>query len=87
MRKSEFTEEQMVAIVRECDRDRVEAVAKRNKISAQTIYIWKKKFGAFNANEVRRLKQLEIENGRLKKILAERDLQIEVMKELAAKKW
>ena len=87
MRKSTFTEEQMVAIVRECDRDRVEAVAKRHKISAQTIYIWKKKFGAFDANEVRRLKQLEIENGRLKKILAERDLEIEVMKELAAKKW
>ena len=87
MRKSTFTEEQMVAIVRECDRDDVVAVAKRHKISAQTIYIWKKKFGAFNANEVRRLKQLEIENGRLKRILAERDLEIEVMKELAAKKW
>jgi putative transposase len=87
MRKSKFTEEQMVSIVRECDRDDVVAVAKRHKISAQTIYIWKKKFGAFDANEVRRLKQLEIENGRLKKILAERDLEIEVMKEIAAKKW
>ena len=71
MRKSKFTEEQMVTIVRECDRDDVVAVAKRHKISAQTIYIWKKKFGAFDANEVRRLKQLEIE----------------VMKEIAAKKW
>ncbi len=87
MRKSNFTEEQMVSIVRECDRDDVVVVAKRHKISAQTIYIWKKKFGAFDANEVRRLKQLEIENGRLKKILAERDLEIEVMKEIAAKKW
>lgn len=85
MRKSKFTEEQMVSIVRECDRDDVVVVAKRHKISAQTIYIWKKKFGAFDANEVRRLKQLEIENGRLKKILAERDLEIEVMKEIAAK--
>lgn len=87
MRKSKFTEEQMVAIVRECDRDDVVVVAKRHRISAQTIYIWKKKFGALDANEVRRLKQLEIENGRLKKIVAERDLEIEVMKELAAKKW
>jgi len=87
MRKSKFTEEQQVAIVRECDRDAPEVVAKRHKISAQTIYIWKKKFGAFDANEVRRLKQLEIENARLKKIVAERDLEIEVMKEIAAKKW
>ena len=87
MRKSKFTEEQMVAIVRECDRDDVVVVAKRHRISAQTIYIWKKKFGVLDANEVRRLKQLEIENGRLKKIVAERDLEIEVMKELAAKKW
>ena len=65
----------------------VVAVAKRHKITAQTIYIWKKKFGAFDANEVRRLKQLEIENARLKKLVAERDLEIEVMKEIAAKKW
>lgn len=87
MRKSKFTEEQMVAIVRECDRDDVVVVAKRHKISAQTIYIWKKKFGVFDANEVRRLKSLELENARLKKIVAERDLEIEVMKEIAAKKW
>jgi putative transposase len=87
MRKSRFTEEQQVAIVRECDRNAVDVVAKRHKVTAQTIYIWKKKFGAFDANEVRRLKALEIENARLKKLVAERDLEIEVMKEIAAKKW
>jgi len=87
MRKSRFTEEQQVAIVRECDRDAVEVVAKRHKITAQTIYAWKKRFGALDANEVRRLKSLEIENARLKKLVAERDLEIEVMKEIAAKKW
>jgi len=87
MRKSRFTEEQQVAIVRECDREDVVVVAKRHKITTQTIYIWKKRFGAFDANEVRRLKQLEIENARLKKLVAERDLEIEVMKEIAAKKW
>lgn len=87
MRKSNFTEEQMVAIVRECDREHIEVVAKRHKITAQTIYIWKRKFGALDGNDVRRLKQLEQENARLKKLVAERDLEIEVMKEIAAKKW
>ena len=87
MRKARFTEEQTVAIIREGDREPVSAVAKRHGISEQTIYTWRKRFGGFQANEVRRLKQLEAENGRLKKLVAERDLEIEVMKEVAAKNW
>ena len=87
MRKVRFTEEQMVAMVREADREPVAVVAKRHGISEQTIYVWRKRFGGLQSNDVRRLKQLEAENARLKKLVAERDLEIEVMKEVAAKNW
>jgi putative transposase len=87
MRKSRFRDEQVVAILREADREPVGSVAKKHGISEQTIYSWRKRFGTFQADDVRRLKQLEAENARLKKLVAERDLEIEVMKEIAAKKW
>jgi putative transposase len=87
MRKSRFSDEQVVGIVREADRDPIAEVAKRHGVSEQTIYTWRKRFGELRTEDVRRLRQLEGENARLKKLVAERDLEIEVMKEVAAKNW
>ena len=87
MRRSRFTEAQMVAMLREADKGSVAETAKKHGVSEQSIYAWRKRFGAMDANEVKRLRQLEQENARLKKMIAERDLEIDVMKEIAAKKW
>jgi putative transposase len=87
MRKSRFTESQIVTILRESDKGSVAEVAKKYGISEQSIYTWRKRFGAMDPADVKRLRQLEQENARLKKIVADRDLEIEVMKEIAAKKW
>ena len=76
MKKTRFTDERMVTILREADRRPVPEVAKRHGVSAQTIYSWRKHFGTLEPVDVKRLRQLEQENGRLKKMVADRELEL-----------
>jgi len=87
MKKTRFTEEQTVKILREADQAPVSEVAKKHGVSEVTIYAWRKRYGQLAPVDVKRLRQLELENGRLKNLVAERDLDIEILKEVAAKKW
>ena len=87
MKKSRFSEEQMVAILREADQASVPEVARKHKVSAQAIYTWRRRFGELQPADVKRLRHLEIENAKLKKIVAERDLEIDTMKEINRRKW
>ena len=87
MKKTRFTEEQMVTILREADQRPIAEVAKKHGVSDQTIYAWRKRFGTLEPADVRRLRQLEGENGRLKNMVADRDLEIDVLKEITRKKW
>jgi putative transposase len=87
MKKTRFSEEQMVKILREADKAPVSEVAKKHGVSDVTIYAWRKRFGQLEAVDVKRLRALETENARLKKVLAERVMDIEILKDVAAKKW
>ncbi len=87
MKKSRYSDEQVVRILREADRDTVPEVAKGHGVSEASIYAWRKRFGEMVSDDVKRLKALEAENVRLKKLVADQVLDIQVLKEIGAKEW
>lgn len=88
MRKSRFSDEQIVGILREhAAGEAIGMLCRRHGISQQTLYRWKQKYDGLEGKEVRRLKALEEENARLKRLVADQALDNQALKELLRKNW
>jgi len=88
MKSKRFTEEQIIGVLKEGEAGaRTKDLCRKYGISEQTFYNWKAKYGGLEVSDARRLKALEDENGKLKKLLAEAMLDNAMLKDIAAKKW
>lgn len=88
MKRKRYTEEQVVRIVGEVEAgETVVATSRKYGVSEQSIHRWKAKYGGMQVSEVRRLKAMEEENARLKKIVAQQAVDIDSLKDLLGKKW
>ena len=88
MKRKRFSEEQIIGVLKEHEAGAKTAVlARKHGISEATLYKWKAKFGGMDASEAKRLRQLEDENAKLKKLLAEQMLDAAALRELLSKKW
>jgi putative transposase len=88
MQKSQFTDAQIVAILQQAEKGEqtIAEVCRQHNIAENTFYRWRSRFGGMNSNEAARVRELEKENARLKRLLAERDLEVDIIKELLQKK-
>jgi putative transposase len=89
MKAGQWSNEQIVALLQEAARGEkpVSTLCREKGLSEATFYSWRQKFGGMQTRDVARLKELEKENARLKKLLADRDLEIDCLKEVATKNW
>lgn len=89
MKAGQWSNEQIVALLQEAARGEkpISDLCREKGLSQATFYAWRQKFGGMQTREVQRLKELEKENARLKKLLAERDLENDVLKEALVKNW
>jgi len=88
MKKSKFTEEQIISILKEQEQGlKVAEICRKHGIADQTFHNWKKKYGGLTVDELRRLKELEQENSRLKRAVADLTLDNQILRDVNSKKW
>jgi len=89
LKGARFSQERIIGILKEadCKSITIGELYRRHGVSEQTFYRWRRKYGGLSVSEARRLKDLEKENARLKRLLAERDVEIDVMKDVLSKNY
>lgn len=88
MKKSRYSEEQILRVLQEVERGKsVSEVAREKGVTEATIYRWRQRYGGMSQSELARVRELEKENARLKRIVAEQAMDIDLLKEINAKKW
>ena len=88
MKRNRFTDEQIIGVLKESEAGaKTDEICRRHGISSATFYSWRKKYGGMDASEAKRLRELEVENAKLKRIVADQMLDMTSMKELLAKNW